>query len=216
MSNCTNSDSNRRCYFQVLNYGRFIVRFYGTYELRGRCHNFSSGNFGTGEERRVNIPSCATNINFIIQVSVLPFIWTNVCEENYNNCGRRCFLTYGLIFNPFCTEVPCNFSRLSKSILPSGVFIPINSCEQSDSNNYNDFWNNCSSKDCNNNWNNYYTNNNDNLNDNYYNSCGPSYDNYDSNDNNCPYEEYNNSDPYEDNYYSNNNGCNNYCNNRFY
>lgn len=111
-------------YVDVLNYGGFLVRFWGSYNYNGNTHSYFSKVLVIGTEQRISIPPGATDVNVNIDVAVFPGIWAPLFFETYDYSDERCYLTYGVTLIPFCKKIPCTSPGTLSEIFSNVAFLP--------------------------------------------------------------------------------------------
>ncbi|AWZ48905.1 hypothetical protein C3495_08810 [Clostridiaceae bacterium 14S0207] len=114
-------------WIDIINYGGFFVRFWGSYDLILQTFDYDSGSFAIGGERKVIIPKNATNIKLNVDIGLIPGALVTAFTKQFQNSDQRCFVAYGVTFLPFLSEVPCTAPGVIKDVFPEGVFIP-NKC----------------------------------------------------------------------------------------
>ncbi|KEI04901.1 hypothetical protein [Clostridium botulinum] len=114
----------KRGYVDLINYGGFLARFWGSYNYNGNTYSYSSGILVVGTEQRISIPPGATDVNINIDMAFLPGIWAPIFYTTYDYNDERCYLTYGITLLPFCKKIPCTSPGTLSEIFPNIVFLP--------------------------------------------------------------------------------------------
>ncbi|AEB75151.1 hypothetical protein [Clostridium botulinum] len=132
MNKCTSFiQQSIRGYIDLINYGGFLARFWGSYEYNGLTYQYSSGILTIGTEQRISIPQCSTNINVNIDIAVLPRVWIPVFYSTYDTNDERCYVTYGITLMPFCDKIPCTSPGMISQFLSNVTFLPFsNFCNE--------------------------------------------------------------------------------------